>query len=42
MPRSMPVSQVMTTDVLTFSPDDTVEACAHGDGCCPSACSRQS
>ena len=26
MPRSMPVSQVMTTDVLTFSPDDTVEA----------------
>ena len=26
MPRSMPVSSVMTTDVLTFSPDDTVEA----------------
>jgi len=26
MPRSMPVSQVMTTDVLTFSPDDTVES----------------
>ena len=26
MPRSMPVAQVMTTDVLTFSPEDTVEA----------------
>jgi CBS domain-containing protein len=26
MPRSQPVASVMTTDVLTFSPDDTVEA----------------
>ena len=26
MPRSMPVRDAMTTDVLTFAPDDTVEA----------------
>ena len=26
MPRSMPVRDAMTTDVLTFGPDDTVEA----------------
>jgi CBS domain-containing protein len=26
MPRSMPVATVMTADVLTFAPDDTVEA----------------
>ncbi len=26
MPRSMPVRDAMTTDVLTFAPEDTVEA----------------
>ena len=28
MPRTTPVRQVMTTDVLTFRPDDTVESAA--------------
>lgn len=28
MPRNTPVRQVMTSDVLTFSPDDTVESAA--------------
>ncbi len=26
MPRTMPVRDAMTTDVLTFAPDDTVES----------------
>ena len=28
MPRSTPVRQLMTTDVVTFRPDDTVESAA--------------
>ena len=28
MPRTTPVREVMTTDVVTFSPDDTVESAA--------------